>query len=152
MGQAPSASPIDLNRYTGRWYEIARYPNPFERDCVQATADYIREGQELIVVNTCYREDGRWRQSIGRAVPAQNDLRVSFNYELSPTEGRRTVGFPGQYRVLWTDYENFSFVGGGPFYWILSRRPNIDRETRKNLIRKTVELGYDPRRLIWKQS
>jgi apolipoprotein D and lipocalin family protein len=151
MGQAPSTSPIDLNQYTGRWYEIARYPNPFEKDCYTATADYIIEGQELIVINTCYQEDGSWHQNIGRAVPAPNGLVVSFNYALGQNEGRMIPSLPGDYRVLWTDYQNISFVGGGPFYWILSRKPVVDQMEQSAMIVKTRQLGYDPRCLIWNE-
>lgn len=151
MGQVSSTSPIDLNRYTGRWYEIARYWNPFERDCSTATADYVQEGQELIVINTCYDQNGNWRQNIGRAQPTPTGLTVNFNYALDPSDGREISSSPGDYRVLWTDYQTFSFVGGGPFYWILSRKPVITQRELSVLSAKTVELGYNPQRLIWNE-
>lgn len=135
--------------YSGRWYEIARYPNPFEMNCSAATADYIPDSQGLIVVNTCYQKDGTWYQNIGRAQPSGQGLEVNFTYVLSLNQGGIIPSSPGNYRVLWTDYQNFSFVAGGPYYWILSRRPIIDRHEQVDLIRKTLELGYNPNRLIW---
>lgn len=141
---------MDLERYSGRWFEIARTPNPFEQGCYTSTADYIQEGDELVVINTCYYQDDTWTQNVGRAVPKPGGLTVSFNYLLTAKAGETIPSFPGDYKVLWTDYQTFSFVSGGPFYWILSRNPDITEQEKRALIRKTVELGYSPRDLIWR--
>ncbi|WP_052572886.1 lipocalin family protein [Haloferula sp. BvORR071] len=113
---------VDLKRYTGKWYEIARYPKWFQTGCVSATADYSRNKDGTIrVVNTCLRGDGSSRSIEGIATPVDakaNRLKVSFpnnwyskavpvpaegNYwiiDVSPDYSRAVVGTPDR-RSLW---------------------------------------------------
>ena len=83
------AAKVELDRYAGRWYEIARYPNSFERGCVGVTADYtLREDGRIDVVNTCFESslDGPSREIRGTArvvaVTTNAKLRFSFFWPL----------------------------------------------------------------------
>ena len=138
----------DLSRYYGRWYEVARTANPFERDCVASMADYIpsvyNSDGPFTVVNTCFRKDGTWYQTIGQVEKSSSgQLVVKFNYELGPKGSRAIDTPPGQYNILWTDYDNYSIVGGGPFSWILSRTPQLTEAKMDFLLRKASELGIN---------
>mgnify|MGYP001436808827 CR=1 FL=1 len=84
-GRAPltTVEKVDLERYAGRWYEIARYPNRFQRDCASdTTADYtLLKNGRVGVVNTCRKKDGKIKQADGKAkvVAASNArLKVTF--------------------------------------------------------------------------
>ena len=76
---------LDVNRYLGKWYEIARYPNRFERDCVGVTAEYsLRKNGKINVVNTCFKEvlGGRKKTAKGRA-KVEGPGKLSVNSRLS---------------------------------------------------------------------
>lgn len=131
-------------KYLGRWYEVGRFPVPFERNCVGATAEYGKNDDGSIsVFNTCYNADGSVRSTIvGRADP------------VGP--GRLKVSFPSvpfvksDYWVLWVDQDYRTAVVGAPngrSGWILNRSPEIssDRlEAAKEILRAN---GYDLSRL-----
>lgn len=140
------AKAVDFERYKGRWYELARYENRFERGCEGVTAEYARRADGLIsVVNTC-REgapDGAARIATGRAKPAGDaraaKLKVSF---FGP--------FFSDYWVLdRADDYSWSIVGegSGRYLWILTREPVPAPAVRNALVRRASELGYDVRML-----
>jgi apolipoprotein D and lipocalin family protein len=142
---------VDVNRYLGRWYEIARLENGFEKGCEGVTADYSRRDDGLIrVLNTC-REgstSGKARVAEGRARivdPATNaKLKVSF---FGP--------FWGDYWIidLKDDYSR-SIVGepSGRYLWILSRTPEISPESRDDALSTLRSFGYDTSKLYFTQQ
>ena len=79
-----SVAKVDLNRYTGRWYEIAKYPNRFESKCdSNVTATYaIRPDGKISVVNSCATHEGKLTQSSGWAKVVDREtgskLKVTF--------------------------------------------------------------------------
>ena len=86
-GRAPLSTvpSVDLQRYSGRWHEIARYPNWFQRDCAgSAVAEYTPQPDDgsIRVVNTCPRQDGSLRTIVGRAtvVPGSNNARLKVRF------------------------------------------------------------------------
>lgn len=134
---------VELGRYTGRWYEIARYPNSFERGCVGVTADYaLRADGRIDVVNTCYENslDGEVRtiQGTARVVEpgTQAKLAVSF---FGPFEGDYWI------LELGDDYE-YAVVGEPrrDFLWILSRKPSLDPVLYEQILDRLPDRGYDP--------
>lgn len=142
--------PVEIDRYVGYWFELARYENQFERNCEAVTADYsLREDGMVRVVNTC-REGGitgRRKASEGRAKIVANSgnakLKVSF---FGP--------FYGDYWILdrAEDY-SWSIVGepSGRYLWILTRTPKPTKTIRNMLVEKTKALGYDVDMLRWTQ-
>jgi apolipoprotein D and lipocalin family protein len=137
---------VDLDRYTGRWYEFARLPNWFERDCHGVTADYARKSNgEIQVVNTCRKggPDGPVDRIEGRAQvvdKASNaKLRVAFFWE-----------FWAPYWVLDLDpaYQ-WAIVGepSGRYFWILTRMPAPPEALKADLLARAQRLGYDVQRL-----
>jgi apolipoprotein D and lipocalin family protein len=136
------AKSVDLDRYLGRWYEIARYEASFQRGCDAVTADYSRNANGTIrVLNTCRQGsvDGKLKTATGKAKIAdrqtQAKLRVSF---FGP--------FYGDYWVLdHADDYSWSIVGepSGRYLWLLAREARPDATTRATLENRAKELGYD---------
>jgi apolipoprotein D and lipocalin family protein len=137
------ARPVDLDRYTGRWYEFARYENRFEKGCESVSAEYAKRNDGLIAVTNSCRDggtDGPLRVSEGRAkiVPdsANAKLRVSF---FGPF-------YVGNYWVLdHADDYSWSIVGepSGRYLWILTRDAQPDPTQGAELVRRVAALGYD---------
>jgi apolipoprotein D and lipocalin family protein len=138
------AKAVSINRYVGRWYEIARYEQRFERGCTDVTADYrLRDDGALEVVNTCRRSDASVRvaRGVARTVSASNaKLEVRF-FGL----------FRGDYWVLdhAEDY-SWSIVGepSGRYLWILAREPNPGNALVEELVRRAADMGYETSMLV----
>lgn len=138
------AKPVDLKRYAGLWYELARYENRFERNCEAVTAAYraLPDGG-IEVINSCRKGavGGPLRVAKGRAevVAGSGDAKLKVSF-FGP--------FFGDYWVLdhAEDY-SWSIVGepSGRYLWILTREANPDSATRDLLKARLKTLGYDPR-------
>jgi apolipoprotein D and lipocalin family protein len=153
-GQAFSAPPklvpvsgFDLNRYLGKWYEIARLPNSFEKDLVSVTATYSLRGDGKVkVVNEGYKKSksGKHKVATGKAKfatsPDQGYLRVSFFWI-----------FYGDYMIVELDPEyKYALVASSRKYlWILSREPKMDNEVLDKLVKKAQELGFNTTKLYF---
>jgi apolipoprotein D and lipocalin family protein len=152
-GCAPAHPPldtvfqVDLSRYLGRWYEIARYPAWFEKDCVGATADYSRnpDGTVKVVNSARLRSlDGPVKTAVGRArvveATTQAKLKVAF-----------FLFFEGDYWILELG-ENYDYalIGepGRKYLWILSRTPQMDETLYQQILSRLPAKDYDPVRLI----
>jgi lipocalin len=140
---------VDINRYLGQWYEIARFDHFFERGMVGVTAYYsLNDDGTIQVVNSGYKCSffGKFKSVQGKAhVPDPADagkLRVSF-----------FLWFYSDYYILELDEENYSYalVGSSSdkYLWILSRTPVLDRSIVKDLLHKAKHRGYDVSKLIW---
>lgn len=137
-----TVSGVDLDRYLGRWYEIARLENAFEKNCEGVTADYALRDDGLIeVLNTCRvgAPDGRARAARGRA-------RIVDGSEGAKLEVSFFGPFWGDYWIidLTEDYTR-SIVGepSGRYLWILSRTPTISDASRADAIARLDVMGYD---------
>ena len=134
------AKAVDLERYVGRWYEIARYEQGFQKGCEGVTADYsLRSDGSIDVVNRCRKAGGKLSIARGRAKivdPTTNaKLKVSF---FGP--------FYGDYWILdHADDYSWAIVGegSGRYLWILARRPSPSETIIANLIGRTQAMGYD---------
>ena len=140
--------PLSLERYAGRWYEIARYPNRFERGCQAVTAEYaLKPDGEIAVVNTCRKgsPDGPVEVARGRARRAGPDgsakLEVSF---FGPF-------FSPYWVVDRADDYGWAIVSEpeGRLLWILARDPGADRSM---LTARARALGFDTARLEYPEQ
>jgi apolipoprotein D and lipocalin family protein len=138
---------VDIQRYLGVWYEIARYDHRFERDLVGVTATYsYRKDGKIKVVNSGYKKtlDGKKSEAIGKAKIPDPDLpsklKVSF-----------FLCFYGDYYILELDDDyQWAVIGSSSdnYLWILSRVPVMDKSIYNNLIKILVNRGYDVDKLI----
>jgi apolipoprotein D and lipocalin family protein len=141
-----TVSHVDLTRYVGRWYEIARYPTHFEKDCASdVTATYTqRSGGKIEVVNECRTGDGRVKRSKGTASVVDKrtnaKLKVTFFWP-----------FSGNYWIidLAPDY-SYAVVGepDRKYLWILSRSSQLTESVYGQIVTRVRELGYDPSLLM----
>ncbi|MDH5217793.1 MAG: lipocalin family protein [Gammaproteobacteria bacterium] len=139
---------FELERYLGKWYEIARLDHSFERGLSQVSANYsMRSDGGVKVINRGYSaENSRWKEAEGKAYFVENTdlgyLKVSF---FGP--------FYGAYIIFELDHENYQYsLVSGPdksYLWILSRSPKIDENTKSIFIKKAAELGFDTNELIY---
>lgn len=143
----PTVDHVDLDRYLGTWYEIARYPAPFQEGCVATSATYSpRDGGGIRVLNRCLVEsfEGELREAEGRAKVVDRDtnakLKVTFFWP-----------FYGDYWVLGLGPEYQWALIGEPsrrYLWILSRTSQMDEATFRDIVGRLPALGYDPERLL----
>lgn len=138
---------VDLERYLGRWYEIARYPNFFEQDCLAVTADYaLREDGNIEVVNTCRKFTLDGEVEVARGVARVADPRTNAKLKV------RFFGpFEGDYWIIELDDDYQYAVVGEPsrrFLWILSRTPTMDPAVYDDIVSRLPERSYEPGRLI----
>lgn len=139
---------LDIQRYLGTWYEIARYDHRFERGLIGVTADYsTRDDGNIKVVNSGYENsfEGKFSQAIGKAkIPkpekAPAKLKVSF-----------FLFFYGDYFVMELDKDyQWAVIGSSSdeYLWILSRNPQMKNEVYTDLLNRLKKRGYDVSSLI----
>jgi len=138
---------VDLQRYMGTWYEIARYPHRFQDGCVGSRADYeLRPDGTVKVVNQC-REgspDGPVRKATGtaRVVDAATNARLEVSF-FRP--------FWGDYWIIELDPDYRWVMVGHPsrdYLWFLSRTPEMEEAVYQRLVSGLPAKGYDPGRLL----
>jgi len=137
---------VDLNRYVGQWYEIARLPNRFEKKCANSvTATYsLRTDGKIEVVNRCRKSSGDYTTAKGKAKVVDKTtnakLKVTFFWP-----------FYGDYWILDLG-ENYEYaVVGAPnrkYLWILSRSPQIDETVYRQLLAKMAARGFKTEQMI----
>jgi apolipoprotein D and lipocalin family protein len=149
-----SVPTLDLVRYAGRWYEVARFPNRFQAKCArETTADYTLLADGAIqVVNTCVRADGSEIRAKGRAKLAHkggftSQLKVRF----APAFLSALPMVWGNYWVLdLTDDYGAALVGdpGRDYLWILSRTPQLSDSTYQRMISAAAAQGFNVSRVM----
>ncbi len=137
---------VDLERYSGKWYEIARYPHKFQEGCVGTQATYTLIGDRLSVLNECYEESqpGKVRSAKGRAWVVDREtnakLKVSFFWP-----------FSGDYWIidLGDNYE-YAVVGHPKrkYLWILSRTRELRDTSYERILNRLENQGYDTSKLL----
>ena len=135
-------SSVNINKYLGRWHEIARYPNWFQENCYAVTADYeLNEGGTIKVVNRCKdrESNGKTMEAVGTAHIVDKStnakLKVSFHWP-----------FYGNYWIidLGDDYE-YAVVSEPKrqYLWVLSREPTMDMLKYNQLVEFLEERNFD---------
>ena len=137
---------VDLNNYLGVWYEIARYPNRFQKGCLGSRATYsLRPDGKISVLNECYDEaTNKLRKAEGKAWVVDKTtnakLKVSFFWP-----------FSGHYWIieLGKDYE-YAVIGhpDREYLWILSRAEEMPGDIYKEILSRLEKHGYNTSRLL----
>ncbi len=147
-------STVDLMKYSGVWYEIARLPNPFEGKCagdISATYSVLNKNR-LKVVNRCRKKSGQFTEAVGEARLAS---RSGPNSRLKV---RFAPSFLSFISFVWGDYQiielahdySYALVGepGRKYLWVLSRAPRMDEAVYQRLVERAAGQGFDVRQLI----
>jgi len=137
---------VNVNKYIGKWYEIARLPFSQQEGCACTTAEYeIIDSTTIRVINSCLKE-GEIETASGKAfvVDGSNNakLKVQFFWP-----------FKGDYWIIFLDKENYKWaVVGTPsrkYLWILSRTKQLEKQTLDFLIQKIENAKFDTSKLIF---
>ncbi len=137
---------VDLKKYSGLWYEIARIPNKFQKQCVKGTtAKYtIDEDGDIKVVNSCIDEEGEVDDAEGVAKVV--DKKTNAKLEVSFVSFLGIRPFWGDYWIIGLD-ENYKWaVVGTPnrkYGWILSRTKKLDEDTINEINNILKDNGYN---------
>jgi apolipoprotein D and lipocalin family protein len=153
--QAPpdTVSQVDLDRYVGTWFELARFPNRFQEQCVgEVTATYrARPDGRLDVINSCRREDGTMTEAKGvaRSVSPGSDARLKVRF---------APAFLSFLPFVWGDYwiidlarDYSTAVVGSPdreYLWLLARTATVPEPVYQQLLEAAAREGYDIDRLV----
>jgi apolipoprotein D and lipocalin family protein len=151
LGMPEGVTPVkdfELNRYLGKWYEIARLDHSFERGLENVTAEYaMRKDGGVSVLNRGYSPaNKKWKEAQGKAYFVNNTnegyLKVSF---FGP--------FYGSYVVFELDKKDYqyAFVSGPDtsYLWLLARTPTVPQEVLHKFKQKSKALGFDTSKLIF---
>lgn len=151
LGMPKGVEPVsgfELNRYLGKWYEVARLNHSFEEGLSQVSAEYsVNEDGSVKVINRGYsKEEQEWNEAEGKAkfigAEDQGYLKVSF---FGP--------FYGSYVVFELDKENYqyAFVSGPDldYLWLLSRTKEVDQEVIERFVSTAQSLGFKTNELIF---
>jgi apolipoprotein D and lipocalin family protein len=143
---------VDLARYSGNWYEIARYPNKFQRRCVgNTTATYtLKKEGKIEVLNKCLKRDGTVDSAKGEAKVTDKTTNAKLKVRFAPA----ALSF---LPVVWGDYwvidlgPEYDYVAIGEpkreYFWILSRRPSMDDSLFQAVLRRAEAMGFEPGRV-----
>jgi apolipoprotein D and lipocalin family protein len=151
VGIPENVKPVDnftLEKYLGKWHEIARLDHSFERGLTRVTAEYsLRPDGGVRVVNRGYSaKENKWKEAVAKAYfvkgAEQGFLKVSF---FGP--------FYASYVIFALDHENYQYaLVCGPdksYLWLLARSPQLNEDLKNGLIAKAQAAGFDTGKLIF---
>jgi apolipoprotein D and lipocalin family protein len=155
--QVETAASVNLSRYTGRWYEIARFPNSFQKQCIgKVTADYrIMPGNKIEVANRCKMSNGSLDLAIGEAKVIDKISNAKLQVRFAPAWLSWLPMVWGNYWILELDTEYSIAVVGSPdrnYLWILSRTPTISQADYESRVNNATKQGYDTSKLVKTQQ
>lgn len=153
QGPVKAVPAVDLNKYAGTWYEIARYPNKFQKKCVgNVTATYtLKSDTTMEVLNRCLEKDGTITNAKGKAKVEDEATNAKLEVRFAPA-------FLSFLPFVWADYwvidlaTDYSYsVVGTPdrdYFWILSRKPEMSDALYQEILRRGEQQGFNPAKVV----
>lgn len=140
LGSGTPIGKVDLNRYSGDWYEIASIPNPHQVNCNCTMSNYQYRFYRLLIQQRCWQGgvNGKLVVAYAKAYPIIGSHHTKFYI-------RYEHGNKGKYWILALDpFYRYAMVGtpNRKYLWILSRVPDLDDEIYKNLLNQAAMQGY----------
>lgn len=144
---------VDLNKYAGEWFEIAKYPNKFQKDCVgNTTATYTLKGDSKVdVLNKCMTKEGTVKDASG-------DAKIADKTSNSKLKVRFAPGFTSFLPFVWADYwiidldDAYKYAAIGTpdrkYFWILSRTAEMNDATYQAILRRAESQGFEPAKVV----
>lgn len=153
QGEMKTVPSVDLQRYSGKWYEIARMPNRFQEQCVgNVTAEYgLRQDGKISVVNRCRTADGSYDEvaGTGKVVDAGSNARLKVSF---------APGWLSWVPFVWGDYwiiglaADYSYaVVGEPdrkYLWVLGRKQVLPDSSWTEAVDIAASRGFDADKLV----
>jgi apolipoprotein D and lipocalin family protein len=150
-GYPTAVTPVkdfEIDRYLGKWYQIARLDHSFERGLEQVTADYsLLDNGKVKVVNRGFsKSTNEWKEAVGKAISVRKSdegyLKVSF---FGP--------FYSSYVVFGLDHEHYQYAFiSGPnesYLWLLSRTPKVEKDVIARFVETARDMGFRTEELIY---
>lgn len=143
---------LDVPRYMGTWFEVAKYPNWFQKKCssaTQAAYSLVADGR-VQVINRCRQSGGEWTEAVGlaRQLGPSNSPRLEVRFAPSWLSWLPFVW--GNYWVIDLD-EDYQLVAVSEprreYLWVLSRTPKVDPVRYQQLVDRLRQKGFDPDKL-----
>lgn len=130
---------VDLKKYSGKWYEIASYPQRFQKGCAQTTAEYSLSPKGYVIVENRCHKNGKPSCIKGKALVVPNtgnaQLKVQFFW---PFKGKYwIIDLADDYRYAVVSHPNKKYL------WILSRTPQMNRDTYVQILARLERKGFD---------
>lgn len=138
---------VDLQRYAGKWYEIARLEQRFQKGCINSTATYsFRDDGDIRVVNECeVKGKDKRKKATGRAWVTDSETNSKLRVQFILT-GLKLSFLSGKYWVLDLGPDYSHAMIGDPsrkYFWLLSRTPEMDGTLLADLTAKAAAMGFD---------
>ena len=149
----PTVNSVDINRYLGKWYEIARFDQRFQRGCTATEAIYsLRDDGDIKVLNRCRLNspEGELKEAVGRAWVKDKKNNAKLRVQFFLREFRFFL-FAGNYWIIDLDEDYQHAMIGDPsrkYLWILSRDTKLSQEVYDRLVDKAESLGFDTSKLL----
>lgn len=143
QSEVRAVSSVDLKRYAGKWFEIARYPNKFQKNCVgNATATYSQKTDDQIeVLSQCVKKNGT--PEILKTDAKISDKTTNAKFDVKNA--------PGDFWIVDLD-PNYGYAAVGDpkrqNLWILSRDPEMKDAVYQNILRRVEKMGFNPGKLV----
>jgi apolipoprotein D and lipocalin family protein len=156
LGELTTVEKVDLNRYIGKWHEIALFPNRFQAQCVDdTTATYaLKPNGRIEVTNRCRTSDGKTDVAVGEAKLAVEDgSNAKLKVRFAPAYLAWLPQVWGNYWVIELDPDYQFVVVSEPnreFLWILSRTPALGDATLSGIKTRLTARGFDIAKLQFK--
>ena len=138
---------VDLQRYAGTWYEIARLPQWFQRGCYDSTATYsLNDDGTVKVINRCQREGEQTSEAEGtaRVVPGSDNAKLKVRFDNWGSRLIPTIT-EGNYWIIALDKDYQTVVIGEPsreYLWILARQSELPEDQYQALVQVAQEKGF----------
>ncbi len=143
----PTVNKVDLQKYSGQWYEIARFPNRFEKGLICVTANYkVKENGKIEVINK-----GRTEKDINRIKTAIGTAWIPNNTYPGQLKVRFFWPFSGNYYIIALDKSYHYVLVGDParkYLWVLSRTKTMSEDIYSKLLKVAERNGFDIHKLI----
>jgi len=152
-GPVETVDGVELSKYAGKWYEIAKYPNKFQKKCIgntTATYNLLGEG-DIEVVNECLKKDGKIDTVKGKAKVVDTKTNAKLKVRFAPSWLSFISAVWGDYWIIDLDKEYQYAAVGDPdrkSFWILSRTPTLDTRTYQDILRRAETLGFEPLKVV----
>ncbi len=147
----PTVAYVDLPRYMGKWYEIARIPNAFQQSCVQdVSVNYqLLANNQVLGTNTCRKANGNIF-NLEVTGQAQDKTNAKLVFKITSTWLRWIPMIKADYWIvdLADDYSYAAVATADSQYlWLLARQPKLDEMTYKKLLERVAKQGFDVAKL-----
>lgn len=144
---AVAVKPFDLNKYLGKWYEIARLDFRYERNLNNTTANYsVNENGTIKVVNRGYNYVTKeWKEATGKAkfTGSTDEAKLKVSFFGPFYSGYNVIALDTGYKYALVAGKNLKYL------WFLSRETTMPENIKQEYLKKASELGYNTSELIW---